>query len=759
MRTQSYIDTKLSGINTGVFGTESGAEAIENLRWDSLLKCWSNDRVLVPYDGCDTEQYFPTKDIYSIFSWTIRNSTKEYILYEALESDGTLTLYVRIGQTTHTLKTGRHKQSANEVTTHYVNFGSCLFIINGYDTPLVYFGDKYVRPVVFAKPNTVNVTAPESAINSYQIESIGKFPRYGMRTSGGILYQFPVASGYGMGLGARAINFFDGTADTFYAEQVTNTYEYVVSFISDTGSETSLSGRSNRVSWVGGGLEQEDDVAAPDTHKKVITATYGLELRNIPSGPPGTVKRRIYRTKNMGDERGGFGEEIFYLTDLNDNRIDRMIDAIPDTQLGSLGPVSFERVSFPSCTLGAVYQGRLVLAGIKDNPLALYISDAGLPEQFQAQNILNVNSKRGGIVTALVPYNNLLLVFRENAIDALIQGQSGFQLVPIADNIGSVSPHTIQPVQGMGTIFLGTDSRFYTLQGNFSGGSQIEIRDLSTDISGKLIEINRSGLQRAFAIYSAKEREYWCHVPTEGLSIPLTGFIWHTDIGGWSQRTSMPLSSATITSEGYPLFGSFYKTYGDLSGSGTARGLLAWAGLGGDSTRLTAIYETPWLSLGSPDSIKQITNIEFFFYKNQYQTSGANVANVTITGSVDYKPYERTVGALSCSNTETSSPGILDTAIVDGADNSELYNWDQNRYSDREVVTVRLTNNTSSDVGYWESSVVQAALNQIARPTGGCRWYKLKLTSTDKEMRLLGFVIQYNINGEIQQWSSKNGAN
>lgn len=738
----------VSGIDTSPVGNpDSGVENIENFRYDAVLKCWTNDRALLRYTGPDSASFDPQADVYSVFSYKPHGNYKEHILYEKDAGDGTLSLCVVIGQRTVTLKTGRHKPAANEPNTFFVVFGSMVWIFNGVDPALVYWGSRYVREAFSTKPNPISISAPGMAISEYGPEGIGTFLRYGNRSSSGTLLQFSVESGYGVGLGARSIDYFDTTKINFYTEQVTNTYEYVVSFVTDTGSETAMSGRSNRVSWLGNGITVED--GATPSNKKVVTARYGVELNDIPFGPPGTLKRRIYRTKNMGDVNGGAGSELYFCMDINDNMTQRVVDAIPDTQLGSERVSALDRLAFPQASLAASYGGRLVLAGLRDEPETLYVSDSGLPEQLRAANIYAVPSTRGGAITALYPYNNLLLVFRESAIDALIQTTTGFQIVPISDTVGTNSPHSIASVQGVGAIFLGSDRNFYSISGNYSGGSTIGINNVGSKLGTRLLEINSGALQKAFAIYNAYDQEYWCHVPTKGLDICVDGFVLHTPTGGWSRRTGFPLSSSTVCVEGRTVFGSLYEAYEDLTTTGVPRGVLVWAGLSTSTTRPTSVFETAWLSLGAPEDLKTVTEFKCYLYKNQF-----SAGQIAITGLVDYMPYARNVATLVAKNSERSSPGIFGTAVLDAVDSKNYQAWDANRYSSREVVTLRVSSSLSPDVGYWDLVGKTDAYQIVNATNGGIRWVKYRITPTE-EIRLIGYAIEYKQkDGKIQQYLS-----
>jgi len=577
---KSYISVNVPGIDDTPLSTE-GSELIQNLRYDNQGDCWVNDRYLISYKNPDIDpdqgnNAVPEADVWSINSW------KHNLLYEYVDS-GTLTLAVRIGNLSADLDVARPIPTATDLGTQYIQFSSYMVLINGDDYPLIYQGDRRLRRAANTRiPSPPIASVPSLAISNYGEEAVGAFIRGTQQSSNAKLLQFPAGSGYGVGLGARQYTHYDQTdkKQVVYNEPIINTYEYAISFITDTGSESAISTRSSRISWTGGGVGQTD--TDTDPHTKLVTATYGVSLRNIPTGPPGTVRRILYRTKNMGDERGGFGEELYFCTYIDDNITQTWLDAIPDTGLGSLAPLSFERIPFPKCSIGAAFQNRLVVAGDPSAVYSIYYSDPGLPEQFSSSGIVNVSSARGGRITGLVPFNNLLIIFRESAIDALLNTGNGLQVVPVNASIGSLSPNTAVSIAGLGLMFLGADRKFYLLTGNYSGGSSIQITEASKTIGKLLRRINPSSLARAFAIYNEHDREYWCHVASSSSPICDYGLVYHLDTQGWSIRSFDPaLSSATLLPERYVAFGTLYQTQQELiGGAADPLGIQVWGGLG-----------------------------------------------------------------------------------------------------------------------------------------------------------------------------------
>jgi len=769
-----YVSINAPGINDEPFAVQ-GADLIENLRYDFQNECWVNDRILSSYlnpdvDPFDPSNAVPAADVYSIASWRPRGGFPEYLLYE-YDAGTSLTLAVRIGNRSHDLQTGRPYPTSADASTQYIAFNTYMVILNGYSPPVIYQGDLRWRPMANTQlPSPISIGVPAGAISNYNEEASGLFIRAANSNSANKLLQFPVGSGYGVGLGARQYTHYDQTSQeqVVFSELITNTYEYAVQFITDTGSASPLSDRSNRASFIGGGTSVTDQVA----NDKLVTARYGMNLQNIPIGPPGTVRRLIHRTKNMGDERGGFGEELYFLTYIDDNSTESWLDAIPDSALGSLAPLSFELIPVPTASIGASFQNRLFLAGDPNQPYAISYSSAGLPEEFRSQNVLSVSSRVGGKITGLVPYNNLLIVFRENSIDAIIATANGYAVTPVNGSIGSLSPSTATSIATLGLMFLGSDRKFYLLTGNYSGGSSLQVTEMSKGIGKYLRRINLSALNRAFALYIDRDREYWCHVPFNGTPITNAGLVYHLETGGWSlRRLPVALSGGTILSEGIPAYGTLYEVQGRFTGTThDPLGIQVWTGVGNypEAERLDFKYESKWLHFNQPEALKHIKQVFLYMYKNAYvdvtDTDLPYMDNIKVSCAVDNREYYRVMERVAATNPEQSRTGILDLIITDDGVINDYAIWDQNYYSNGDqVITVRISDNSSMDIGFEEAlsdageSMSATDMDKIR--SGGCRWYKIRIenTDTDLEMRFLGFKIDYELNGKMFAYTQRMG--
>lgn len=127
----------------------------------------------------------------------------------------------------------------------------------------------------------------------------------------------------------------------------------------------------------------------------------------------------------------------------------------------------------PRGTLIAFMFERIFVANVSGANSVLYMSRFGDPEDWTDDGLADndaatvfIRQNDGYPIRALIPYGNLLLVFKDQSIDAITMDNSG--LVPIvtaiSNNIGTQHPKSIQ-VRYNDVIFMGPDG-FYSLFGN-----------------------------------------------------------------------------------------------------------------------------------------------------------------------------------------------------------------------------------------------------------------------------------------------------
>lgn len=487
------------GLDRRLKGELGGADIIKNARWDNETG-WRFDRGIEPWWMPTSTFTFADSNIYrlntpvdALFVWTKQNTEQ---LYFFVEQNGVLGYFLgnKNGGSYHndfvSLATGRHIPSANEPGTQFIPYGNRLLIINGYDQPLLFSGDGYARPFSFTLPTpTVEV-----------IETDPVYWDTGELTDGALSPQFVNDSSLGLGDP-------DGRS----------AYQWYLSFITDTGSESPLSSPFF-ADW-----------------KPATTAAegkYGVILADVPRGPKGTVARRIYRTKNIrAGETGGLA---YFIKQLNENSSTFYIDIISDNSL--VDEASNDSVAISTgWQFGCAWNNRIWLGGGSVNPTKLIYSEAGKPEQFGGFNFFELGSSVGGAITGMVPYYNNLIVFRQRSLDVIRVNGGSFTVSQLTPEIGSEATNTIKLVPGIGLVFLANDG-IYALRGGMDGGSSIAVEKLSLLVEKELKRINKACMAKATAVYSSKEREYWIHYPIDGDSFNSRGLVLHQDSALWSNR-------------------------------------------------------------------------------------------------------------------------------------------------------------------------------------------------------------------------------
>lgn len=494
----------------------NAADDITHARVDPRGGGWLFDRGIEPWwdpgatflAGTNTsiiKSLFVDK-VDSLFVWSKQNTEQ---VYHLVESGGKLYYWWGNKPTSSIyedwvlLQEGRHIPKLNEPGTQYIPYGNRLLIINGYDKPLWFYGRERVRNFGFTLPTP----SPEP---------------------------LDIQPGYldgsdDLNLGVAAPHFGGkSTIGLGYSnDDDPNNFDYKMTFISDTGSESPLS------SGIGITWQTKADVA---TQQK-----FGVVIKHLPTGPTesGIVARRLYRTKNQRvDTTTGAGDAVYYLVNqINDNSTEFYVDIIPDGQLVDTAPSIADSYTIQTgYAFGATWNSSIWLAGGSQNPTKIIYSKQGLPEQFGAFDYFDVGNTAGGAITGLASYYNNLIVFRQRAIDIIRVGNGGmYQVSQLTPEIGTTAVNTAKLVPGIGMMFMGYDG-IYSITGGLDGGSSVIVQKVSQGLAKEIPRINRAGLPRATAVYSAKEREYWVHYVENGRKIPTRGIVYHIDNGQFSLR-------------------------------------------------------------------------------------------------------------------------------------------------------------------------------------------------------------------------------
>jgi len=541
METVTLPERPAGGMDQRWFPDHNEASLVQNFRYEPSGG-WINDRgwePLVPYSSIPSS--YTLADLKALyqpcrFLQVIQRhqGAEEYYLQERggelFYEFGNLGNGVR----KKTLAKDRYLPKSDDCGTQAVPFGRFVLIMNGKDPMLKWWGRELVEPFGFQQ------AAPSATTVDVQTDYNG--PWHGANPP-----LYPDTNPSGQPNGNPIFNDLNGIALLFPENSqlgvgnpalgAVNTFTYRVSYITDTGSESPLSAEFTAF-W-------EIPVETADPDAEYNAKKYGVLMTGLDPGPNGTVARRIYRTKNKANGISGAGNIFYFVKQINDNTTTKYIDITPDNQLTIEAPSVSDSTVIPTgFKFGAAWNGSMWLGGGDGQPFKLIYSVQGLPEQFPAFNFFDVGVRDGGHITALYPYYDVLLVFRERSIDAVFANASGdgFTCTTIKKDLGTTATNSIKLVPGVGVMFLNKDG-FWLVKGGLRGGAQLDIEPMSGMLEREMGRLSVNSLPRASAAYSDREKEYWCIYPVDGQTECTRGASFNIVNGKWSLRANTVLDN------------------------------------------------------------------------------------------------------------------------------------------------------------------------------------------------------------------------
>ena len=533
---------KLGGVEETLPQPNGSATKVENFTVDPATGGWDNR---IGY-----EKFFPNavlyqpftteKRIHSLYIWSTHNGARTYHLFESENiASQRCNLRYTVGNPGSIVEVDEFRRipTLNEPVTDYEPFGRYLIIVNGHDKPLKFDGERGLNDVLSIGWETVPAPPTPWAVDVDDSKNTGANQNFIIQTEEAGKQLAPDAFSQVIGLG-------------YTDDNSKNAYRWRVSWVSETGSESPLSYQSSTVSW--------DTVLSSFGTAEYRNKRQGVFLDDLPIGPAGTVARRIYRTKNLGD--GGSTDAVsdfYFVAEIKNNTDKSFVDYVPDQFLTTLAPSTTASVIFPcpGARFAATFKNCLFLDGGQADPTRIYYSNPLNPDSFSASDYFDVGVRDGGDVTGLFAYYNNLILFRESSIE-LVRGDpvNGFNVVPFIQGVGSKAVNSITSVPGVGVMFLGNDG-VYRIHGGLEGGSEVKIEKMSPGLVKTEKRFNPALLARASAAYSSKWREWHCYMPVDGEEKPSFGLVYHVDKNAWSTRTSFPVSCIAADQNGELVFG------------------------------------------------------------------------------------------------------------------------------------------------------------------------------------------------------------
>ena len=690
----------LKGIDQKIPPAEQTAQKIINFTVDPRTGGWDSR---IGYEKFQTSAplYGPFNndtEIFSTYAWQTQNGAIQFYMYEKFVQDGGVdtgmnqicSVWGNPGVETDFREwfTEIVRGGTDQPGVNYVPFGRFLIVMNGQNRPIridsrtgeglqMGWSDRPGAPTPWAVDQDDSKSSSSAGLPILDYGSIQDAS--GIASAGKLeIY----ANSYGLG-------YPKSTSE--------NAYRWKVSFISDSGSESPLSAATEALSWT----TSDSAVDPANTTGWFIGAgnipgafddrRQAIFLEGMPRGPVGTVARRIYRTRNLGEfetgesanyEAGIIGdhEVYYYVGQVNNNYDTNYVDYTADTALVTNAPLDSDSIPWPtpSPRYGASYYSRLFMDGGPGDQFRIYYSNPNQPESFGALSYFDYGSKEGGAITGLHVYNSQLLVFRERAIDVIRPSTRGFITVPFVQGIGTQAHDTITTIPNLGVVFLGNDG-IYLIAGTNEGGSSLKVERISDPILGTIERINKSLISRSCASFSATWNEWHCYVPLDGNDKPNLGIVLHTDKIAWSTREDFPVGCLTTDLEGNLVFGNKDgKPEGWVQPQPYEAGLFViskkriggYTYVHGDPPTttvkppLTSTYKTAWMDFGYPAQKKYVKYVYLYVL-----TEGDNT--IPITYFKDYSTTGTTTTGRKLQRSEFPDQPVYNTALWDSSDWTE----------------------------------------------------------------------------------------
>lgn len=678
----------LSGLYEKLPQAQDGATELINWTVDKYTGGWDNRIGYERYNPIPTGSFSPFATLDRIDSMFVFSRHQGAMQNMIIESNGTMYHVSESFMALKTIASNRTKPATNEAPTQYSTYGKWLIISNGYDKAFKYPGWPMHQNAITYVPQIYDLgwnTVP-TAPTPWNIQTV---PTLSASNGQNVCIFFAIDSDEGLGT-ATITSGSDGDV---------NKYKYRISYINNAGAESPLSEESFLLQWS----------TEPPSGTQYKYAVY-IE---IPTGPEGTVARRLYRTKNYGTAAVGTESDFYFVKDINNNTDDAVYDAVPDGALGSLAPDETASILFPATRtrFSAVYKDCLFVEGGADNDTMLFYSKPTLPDQYEATSFIELGNRNSGGITGLHPYFNFLLVFRERGIDAIMGDYPNFTAVPISTEVGTRAINTVTNVPGVGLMFLASDG-IYALSSNMEYSDSPGIKQISKHMLKTMNRINEDCLGKACAIYSPKWQEWHCYYPADGNNLPSLGIVYHLEKNAFSTRKEFPVSAIARDYIGNIFIGSTDEGNVQPGVFVISKKRAVGERLDGenivDLAPPISTFRSPWMDMGD-ETVKKHVHFVYLYVLTQ----GDNPISIEY-----FKDFYYT--------------GIA----AEGRKLQRADHNDQSVYNTAQVVTGSSTP--------WEEPLATAIRYPVAQ--GSCSHFQFRI-NTSNDIVLIGYAVEFTAAG------------
>jgi len=461
----------------------------------------------------------------------------------------------------------------------------------------------------------------------------------------------------------------------------TTTYSYVQTYINDRGQES------------------EPSVIATISDEAVGSSGYLYNVAVLSNCYPqqnNVVARQFYRATD--------GLTFTLMRRLSGIKGQLWMDYTPDgSEPSTVGlPAEGTNSPPPVCKGAFVFRGRTYYWGEANTPSFLYYSGLSAPEAVPTQNVLDVSSSDGDVVTGWAVAQDYALVFKRHSIFLLSHDRNEDPVLsPISQGVGAVSDRAI--VQFDGRVYFLSDDGFFA-----TDGSQTE--PLSRELDEWVRLLPPAYLEDAFGWADREGRRVMLSVNAGASDFNNEVWAIHIDTGAITRLTGFVLGAAmNYKRETLVLFRS------------TSDGTSKWElGLWDADTNIRGVaytgrWETRWLDLKSPGSDKRFSHIIVYYVQD-----GSHSLTVDWAVSWDGRSNRgSSTVAVADSDATTWNDGVWGTSRT----------WDS-----RRTRSVRVDITDSTDVSVLGKSIR----------------FGFSTTGADEPFHIAGFEVFYEDHGQRQ---------
>ena len=437
---------------------------------------------------------------------------------------------------------------------------------------------------------------------------------------------------------------------------------------------------------------------------------------DVPVGPPGTVGRILYRSK---DRVNSGTLDLFMLplnstvstdafTTLPDNVTTTYPDNIPDFWLTQT-PV--RPVPVTNFRLGALAMGRFWAANFDTAPGLVRPSMAGRWGTFLEDEEIYPDPS-GGELTGLVTVSNGLLVFTRTStyrIEPYYDGP-GFRTLSLSHSVGCVAPSSAATLADGRSIWMARDG-FYSYDGT-------TIKHISEELDSDWRRHNTARNPQAVATVSDQKRLYRCWVARDGS--PDNTWCYEYDGMGWRAQPKLVDSAAAVcTTQDHRSYTLVAGKHGVVPASGEAisgvwlldHEVFSYAPDAVSVSPREALIETSWLGANTSQVRSTAFQVMLWFVER-------GSSDITVEVKRDWRNTVVETHAVPKNPTD-DPPAFWGTATW--GDSASL--WTKNRPYWRKVQiyipSAEVFRLVIRGTGRWEFAGFQ--LEATPHPTGGSR--------------------------------------